>query len=58
MAMEVGEVKASKLADLLLIDGDPTRDVTILEDKARIPAVMKDGVFHRVPTINALAIAG
>jgi len=47
MALDVGEVKAGKLADLLLIDGDPTIDVTILEDKARMPIVMKDGAFHR-----------
>ncbi|MDF2640362.1 MAG: amidohydrolase family protein [Novosphingobium lindaniclasticum] len=47
MAMDLGEVKAGKLADLLVIDGDPTADVTILEDKARMPVVMKDGAFHR-----------
>lgn len=57
MAMEVGEVKAGKLADLLLVDGDPTQDVTILQDKARIPVVMKDGRFHRAPMRNALVSA-
>lgn len=57
MAMDVGEVKAGKLADLLLVDGDPTVDVTILQDKARIPMVMKDGRFHRVPQHNALSVA-
>jgi imidazolonepropionase-like amidohydrolase len=57
MDMDVGEVKAGKLADLLLVDGNPTQDVTILEDKARIPVVMKDGKFHRAPTVNALALA-
>ena len=55
MEMEVGEVKAGKLADLLLVDGDPTADVTILENKERIPVVMKDGRFYRTPTLNALA---
>lgn len=54
MAMDVGEVKAGKLADLLLIDGDPTADVTILQDKARMPMVMKDGKFHRAPQRNLL----
>jgi imidazolonepropionase-like amidohydrolase len=49
MDMELGQVKAGMLADLLLIDGDPTADVTILQDKARIPVVMKDGQFHRGP---------
>ncbi|AOF97903.1 Imidazolonepropionase [Sphingobium sp. AP50] len=47
MAMDVGEIRAGKLADILLIDGDPTVDVTILEDKNRMPVVMKDGLFYR-----------
>jgi imidazolonepropionase-like amidohydrolase len=54
MDMEVGEIRPGKLADLLLIDGDPTADVTILQDKDRIPMVMKDGRFHRVPQRIAL----
>lgn len=49
MAMDVGQVKQGLLADLLLIEGDPTQDVTILQDKARIWMVMKDGRFHRAP---------
>ena len=55
MDMDVGLVKPGMLADLLLIDGDPTADVTILQDKARMPAVMKDGRFHRAPMRNELA---
>jgi imidazolonepropionase-like amidohydrolase len=55
MDMDVGLIKAGMLADLLLIDGDPIADVTILQDKARIPVVMKDGLFHRAPMRNTLA---
>ncbi|WP_397576242.1 amidohydrolase family protein [Sphingorhabdus sp.] len=55
MDMDVGQIKGGMLADILLIDGDPTADVTILQDKTRIPAVMKDGQFHRAPLQNALA---
>jgi imidazolonepropionase-like amidohydrolase len=47
MDMPLGQVKAGMLADFLLVDGDPTADVTILQDRAKIPAVMKDGKFHR-----------
>lgn len=43
----VGEIKAGKLADILLIDGDPTTDITVLQNLAKIVAVMKDGSFHR-----------
>jgi imidazolonepropionase-like amidohydrolase len=54
MDMEVGEIKPGKLADILLVDGDPTLDVTILQDIRRIPMVMKDGQFHRAPSTNQL----
>ena len=56
MAMDVGQVKPGMFADLLLIDGDPTEDVTILQDKARMPVVMKDGRFHRAPMRNVLQV--
>jgi cytosine/adenosine deaminase-related metal-dependent hydrolase len=44
---QLGHVREGYLADLLLIDGDPLADITVLQDKARILAVMKDGEFHR-----------
>jgi imidazolonepropionase-like amidohydrolase len=46
---ELGQIKAGYLADLLLVDGDPTADVTILQDKHRLAAIMKDGQFHKTP---------
>jgi imidazolonepropionase-like amidohydrolase len=48
MAMDVGQIKAGMFADLLIIDGDPLVDITILQDKTKIPVVMKDGAFHRM----------
>jgi imidazolonepropionase-like amidohydrolase len=48
MDMDVGEVKSGMLADLLLVDGDPLADIKILQDKNKIPVVMKDGAFHRM----------
>ena len=48
MEMDVGQVKEGMLADLLLIEGDPLADITILQDRHKIPAVMKDGEFHRL----------
>ena len=49
MAHELGQIKAGFLADLLLIEGDPTRDVAVLHDKQRLLAIMKDGRFHKAP---------
>lgn len=51
MGMEhlIGRVKPGYLADLLLVDGDPLRDITILQDRARLHAIMKDGRFHKEP---------
>jgi hypothetical protein len=42
-------IREGYLADLLLIDGDPLTDITVLQDKSRILSVMKDGKFHREP---------
>ena len=36
------------LADLLLVDGDPLANLSILRDPKRILAVMKDGVLRQV----------
>ena len=45
------------LADLLLVDGDPTADVTILQDKANLVAIMKDGKFHKAPIAKFMEAA-
>ena len=44
---KLGMVKAGYLADLLLIDGDPLKDITLLQDQNRLTAIMKDGVLHK-----------
>jgi imidazolonepropionase-like amidohydrolase len=46
---EVGLVREGYLADLLLVDGDPTADVRILQDKARLRMIMKGGALHKAP---------
>jgi imidazolonepropionase-like amidohydrolase len=48
---ELGQVKDGYLADLLLVDGDPLANLSILRDPKRILAVMKDGVFAKAPAI-------
>jgi imidazolonepropionase-like amidohydrolase len=49
MPDELGQVKAGFLADIILIDGDPLQDITILQDQSRIVGIMKNGVFHKDP---------
>ncbi len=50
---ELGMVKEGCLADLLLVDGDPLANLSILRDPKRILAVMKDGVFAKAPDVAA-----
>jgi imidazolonepropionase-like amidohydrolase len=47
---DLGEVREGYLADLLLVDGDPTRDVRIMQDRSRITMIMKDGAIHKHPS--------
>ncbi|MBJ7598571.1 MAG: amidohydrolase family protein [Candidatus Nephthysia bennettiae] len=41
---EVGTLEKGKLADVLVVDGDPTEDVRLLQDRSRIHHVFKGGV--------------
>jgi len=53
MGDTLGQIREGFYADLLLVDGDPLADITVLQDKARILAVMKDGEFHRAPPLRS-----
>ena len=48
---ELGTIKEGYLADLLLVDGDPLANLSILRDPKRLLAVMKYGVFAKAPEI-------
>jgi imidazolonepropionase-like amidohydrolase len=53
MGLDLGQVREGWLADLVLVDGDPTADVTVLQDKHRLAAIMKGGVFHKLTVPEA-----
>jgi len=53
MGNELGQIKAGYLADILLVDGKPLADVSILRDKNRLLAIMKDGAFYKEPQKSA-----
>jgi imidazolonepropionase-like amidohydrolase len=42
----IGTLEAETAADLVVVDGDPTRDVTVLQQADRIVGVMKAGRFE------------
>lgn len=44
MADRIGTLRPGKLADLVVVDGDPLRDIAVLQDRARL-SVMKGGRF-------------
>jgi imidazolonepropionase-like amidohydrolase len=45
---EVGALVPGAYADLLVVDGDPYRDVSVLQhDGAHMPAIMKGGTFFK-----------
>lgn len=52
MGDELGQIRPGYLADLLLVRGDPTVNVALLQDRDNLLAIMKDGKFHRAPANN------
>jgi imidazolonepropionase-like amidohydrolase len=47
---KLGEIREGYLADLLLVDGDPLSDVSILLNPDRLAVIMKDGNIHKNTT--------
>ncbi|MFD7811904.1 amidohydrolase family protein [Streptomyces sp. NPDC059785] len=47
MGDELGLVREGCLADLVLVDGDPLDDISVLQDPGRLAAIMKDGALHK-----------
>ncbi len=43
IAEQVGTLEPGKWADLLVVDGDPLADITVLQDQSRLTLVMKEG---------------
>lgn len=53
MADDLGRIKEGYLADLLLVQGDPTVDVALLQKRENLSMIMKDGLIYKDPRQNA-----
>jgi imidazolonepropionase-like amidohydrolase len=54
MQDRIGTLEAGKYADLLVVDGDPLEDISLLEDRQNITHVMKGGEFFRRPATERM----
>jgi len=46
-AIKTGMVRAGYYADLLVVDGDPSADIALLQNRAKVRAILKGGSFVR-----------
>lgn len=46
---ELGEIRPGYLADVITVDGDPTKNVRVLMNKRNIRHVVKDGILQQFP---------
>lgn len=44
---KIGTLEKGKLADLVIIDGDPLENIGVLQHKEKIMAIMKEGRFYK-----------
>ncbi len=47
MEKDIGTLEPGKLADLLVVDGDPLADIRVLQDKKRLALIMQGGRAHK-----------
>jgi len=47
MDLPVGLLTEGYFADVLVVDGDPVSDVTLLQDPANLRVIMQGGRFHK-----------
>lgn len=51
MGDELGTLQPGRLADLILVDGDPLDDISVLAEPTRLQLVMKAGIIYKEPSV-------
>ena len=44
---KIGTLEKGKVADLIVVDGSPLQDITLLQNRDKILAIMKEGCFYK-----------
>jgi imidazolonepropionase-like amidohydrolase len=53
MGNELGLIRSGYIADLLLVQGDPTQNLSILLDRGNLRAILQAGNFYKAPEARA-----
>ena len=52
MGDSLGTLQPGRLADIILVDGDPLADINVIADPTRVKLVMKDGIVYKSPLVH------
>jgi imidazolonepropionase-like amidohydrolase len=44
---KIGTLEKGKLTDLIVVDGNPLKDIQLLQNKDKILVIMKEGCFYK-----------
>ena len=44
---KIGTLEKGKLADLIVVDGNPLKDIRVLQNKDKIQVIMREGCFYK-----------
>ena len=58
MGDSLGTLEPGRLADLVMIDGDPLSDIAVVADPERVKLVMKDGIVYKTPVPHGARVLG